>query len=220
MRSPRYLATLQDLKVGSDVQFLAGVNVIIGHGFPYSPPKTGVPGWSYYASVYFHPKNPWWPYLPYLTRYVQRVSFILREGVPVADIALLLPEDDVMANAAAGELNRAQKVIVKSRLAKPGDTLPQFGLQTALKNRSPLVSTMVTNGYSFDGMNNDALQKAAIEGGRLVVGLGNYRVLVLPSIVGIPVESMQKIQQFLEAGGTCHRHRPGALFELRLAGMA
>ena len=98
-----------------------------------------------------------------------------------------------MANAAANQLNRAQKVIVKARLSKPGDTLPQFGLETALKNRSPLVSTMVTNGYSFDGVNNDALQKARIEGGRLAVGLGSYRVLVLPSITGVPVETMAKI---------------------------
>lgn len=193
LRQPRYLATLQDLKVGSDVQFLAGINVIIGHGFSYSPEKTGVPGWSFYASVFFQPKNTWWPYLPHLTSYVQRVSSILRAGVPVADIALLLPEDDVMANAAANQLNRAQKVIVKARLSKPGDTLPQFGLETALKNGSPLVSTMVTNGYSFDGVNNDALQKARIEGGRLAVGLGSYRVLVLPSITGVPVETMEKI---------------------------
>lgn len=201
LRQPRYLTTLQDLKVGSDVQFLAGINVIIGHGFSYSPDDTGIPGWSYYASVYFHPKNPWWPYLKHLAKYVQRVSFILQQGVPVADIALFLPEEDEMAESAAGMLNRGQKVIIKARLGKPNDRLPQFGLDTALKNRSPLVSTLVTNGYAFDGINNDALQKARIENGRLRVGLGDYGVLVLPAIRGLPVESMEKIQAFAKAGG-------------------
>ncbi len=201
LRQPRYLATLQDIKVGSDVQFLAGINVIIGHGFSYSPEASGIPGWSYYASVFFHPKNTWWPYFKHVASYVQRVSFILREGLPVVDVALFLPEDDEMAASAAGEFNRGQKVIVKTRLAAPGDKLPQFGLRTALSNRSPLVSTIVTNGYNFDGINSDGLGKARIENGRLRVGQGNYGVLVLPRIQGLPVESMEKIQAFARSGG-------------------
>lgn len=202
LRSPRYLTTLQDLKVGSDVNFLAGVNVIIGHGFSYSPDDTDIPGWSYYAGVYFHPKNTWWPYIPLLMKYVQRVSYILREGIPVADVALLLPEDDEMADCAMGQLMRdSQKVIVKLRLGRPGEKLPKFDLDTALRNRSPVVSTLVTNGYNFDGVNNDALQAARIENRRLRVGLGNYGVLVLPSIKGVPVETMEKISAFARAGG-------------------
>jgi hypothetical protein len=201
LREPRYVTSLCDLKVGSDVQFLAGVNIIIGHGFPYSPGETGIPGWSYYAAVYFHPKNPWWPYFKHLAKYVQRVSFILQQGVPVADIALFLPEEDEIADSPAGALNRGQKVIVKARLGKPGQSLPQFGLDTSLQDRSPLVSTIVTNGYAFDGINNDALQRASIENGRLRIGLGDYGVLVLPSIRGLPVESMEKIRAFSMAGG-------------------
>ena len=201
LRQPRYLTTLQDLKVGSDVQFLAGVNVIIGHGFSYSPDETGIPGWSFYASVYFHPKNPWWPHFKHLAKYIQRVSFILQQGVPVADIALFLPEEDEMADSAAGEFNRGQKVIVKARLGKPGQSLPQFGLEGALKDRSSLISTMLTNGYCFDGINNDALQKARLEGRRLVIGRASFGVLVLPSIRGLPVESMERIRAFSKAGG-------------------
>ncbi len=202
LRQPRYLTTLQDLKAGSDVQFLAGVNVIIGHGFSYSPDESGVPGWSYYASVYFHPKNPWWPYFRHLAKYVQRASFILRQGVQVADVALFLPEEDEMAASAAGQLNQGgQKVFVKRRLARKGDSLPQFGLKTAIANRSPLISTIVTNGYSLDGVNNDALQRATITNGRLRVGLGDYGVVILPGIKGMPVESLQKLQAFAKAGG-------------------
>jgi len=134
-------------------------------------------------------------------KYVQRVSYILRQGVPVADIAVLLPEEDHMAESSAGNYNAGQKVAIKPRFAKPGEKLPQFGLETALGNRSSFVSSIVTNGYAFDGLNVDGLQKARIQGGRLKVGLGDYGILLLPAIKGLPVESMEKIRAFAAAGG-------------------
>src|SRR5439155_20690368 len=106
----------------------------------YSPDATGIPGWSYYAGVFFHPKNPWWPHLHRLASYVQRVSFLLRQRVPVADVALYLPEDDVMARAAVGQPLANQKVSVKPALSE-GKEVPQFGLADALRNRSRIVST-------------------------------------------------------------------------------
>ena len=53
----------------------------------------------------------------------------------------------------------------------------------------------------FDGINNEALQKASIEGGRLKFGQGDYSVLVLPEITGLPVETMEKINAFRKASG-------------------
>jgi hypothetical protein len=212
LRNPRYMESLQDMKVASDALFVCGVNAILAHAFSYSPPETGIPGWSFYASTYFNPKNTWWPYLPHLTKYVQRVSFILRQGRPVADIALYLPEDDEMASVPAGgdvgSYSFGTKVFVERRLSG-AKTNAEFrdaaiwseGLEATLRSRSPLVSTMVTNGYCFDGINNDALQKASITGGRLKFGQGDYGVLVLPEITGLPVETMEKISAFGKAGG-------------------
>ena len=202
LRNPRYMASLQDMKVASDTLFLCGVNAIVAHGFSYSPPETGVPGWSYYASTYFDPKNTWWPYLTHVTRYVQRVSGILREGRPVADIALYLPEDDQMASMPAdGNFGTSSKVLVEQRLSGGTKNVWAEGLEAVLRNRSPLISTMVTNGYCFDGINNDALENASIANGRLRVGQGDYAVVVLPEITGIPVETMEKMRAFARAGG-------------------
>lgn len=200
LRNPRYMETLQDMKIASDALFVCGVNAIIAHAFSYSPPETGVPGWAFYASTYFNPKNTWWPYFPHVSKYVQRVSFILRQGAPVADIALYLPEDDEMASVPA-DGNFGTKVLVERRLAGGTKNAWAEGLEAVLRNRSPLISTMVTNGYCFDGINNEAIQNATIVGGRLKFGQGDYAILVLPQIIGLPVETMEKIVAFRKAGG-------------------
>ena len=45
----------------------------------------------------FTDKNPWWPVMPDLSAYLQRVSFLLRQGTPVADIAVYAPTGDARA---------------------------------------------------------------------------------------------------------------------------
>ena len=55
----------------------------------------------FYAAGAFTDKNPWWPVMPDLARYLQRVSFLLRQGEPVADVALYAPTEDAWAQIAA-----------------------------------------------------------------------------------------------------------------------
>src|SRR4029077_5474730 len=66
----------------------------IGHGWPYSPPQAGSPGWMFYAAGVYTDKNPWWPVMPDAARYLRRGIFLLRQGEPVADVALYAPTDD------------------------------------------------------------------------------------------------------------------------------
>src|SRR5213594_239695 len=61
LHSPAFRATPLDIKAEADQHFLAGINQLIGHGWPYSPPQAGNPGWSFYAAAVFNDKNPWWP---------------------------------------------------------------------------------------------------------------------------------------------------------------
>ena len=48
-------------KAEADQHFLSGINQLIGHGWPYSPPQAGSPGWMFYAAGVYSDKNPWWP---------------------------------------------------------------------------------------------------------------------------------------------------------------
>jgi hypothetical protein len=50
-----------------------------------------------YAAGAFNGHNPWWFAMADLAVYLQRVSFMLRQGNPANDVALLLPNDDAWA---------------------------------------------------------------------------------------------------------------------------
>ena len=60
------------------------------------------PGWMFYAAGAYTDKNPWWPVMPDTSRYLQRVSFLLRQGEPVADVALYAPTDDAWSQFRPG----------------------------------------------------------------------------------------------------------------------
>ncbi len=102
LHSPAFRATPLDLKAEADQHFLSGINQLIGHGWPYSPPEAGSPGWMFYAAGAYTDKNPWWPVMPDTARYLQRVSFLLRQGEPVADVALYAPTDDAWSQFRPG----------------------------------------------------------------------------------------------------------------------
>lgn len=105
LHSPAFRATPLDMKAEADRMFVEGVNQIIGHGWPYSPSYAEEPGYSLYAAAVFNAHNPWWPVMPDVTKYLQRVSWMLRQGQPANDIALLLPEDDAQADFRPGRVS-------------------------------------------------------------------------------------------------------------------
>ena len=81
LHSPAFRATPLDMKAEADRFFLQGVNQLVGHGWPYSPPLAGEPGWRFYAAGVFNAHNPWWIVMPDIATYLQRVSWILRQEI-------------------------------------------------------------------------------------------------------------------------------------------
>jgi hypothetical protein len=82
------------MKAEADRHFLQGINQLIGHGWPYTAEGVEYPGWNFYAAAVFNDKNPWWIVMPDVSRYLQRISFLMRQGQPANDIAIYLPNDD------------------------------------------------------------------------------------------------------------------------------
>jgi hypothetical protein len=124
LHSPVFRATPLDMKAEADRMFVEGVNQIVGHGWPYSPSYAKEPGYSLYAAAVFDAHNPWWPVMPDVTRYLQRVSWMLRQGRPDNDIALLLPEDDAQADFRPGRVSVTDEM--KTKISP--------GLMTAILN--------------------------------------------------------------------------------------
>jgi hypothetical protein len=212
LHSPVFRARPIDMKAGADLYFLEGSNQLIGHGWPYSPPSAGEPGWRFYAAAVFDDHNPWYTVMPDVTRYLQRVSFLLRQGKPDTDVALLLPTDDAWSkfNAAvigprtdrragldgtpAGPAGPPQNI---PGLGPGGSTLPPLGSSISLNQTMvPLLGDKVIPQILNAGFNLDFIDADAIDN----VGIP-YRVLILPGIERLPLATYEKIEAFAKAGG-------------------
>ncbi len=105
LHSPAFRATPLDMKAEADRHFLQGINQLIGHGWPYSPPWAGKPGWAFYAAAVFNDSNPWWVVMPDVALYLQRVSYLMRVGKPANDVALYTPVADIRAQFTLGRVS-------------------------------------------------------------------------------------------------------------------
>lgn len=86
--------SLELLKLGSDMSSMAGTTHSVWHGFNYSPPEAGFPGWVQYGS-YYSEQNTWWPYFQLLNDYRARTSVLLNHGVQQSSVAILLPTEQL-----------------------------------------------------------------------------------------------------------------------------
>ena len=198
----RFTDTLDDLKLIADLQFLTGMTELGASTLPYSPPSAGVPGWQDYSGAAFGLNQTWWPFFPDLTAYVQRASFILEQGRPVTDVLLYLPVEDVEASAPPGSLHTVFRVRDSLAQAKENE-IPEFGLKSALSRQARLISTILKSGYTFDGISGDILQqRGVVNGSHVSVGDGSYAVVLLPRLRGMRLGALEKLADFVRAGGT------------------
>jgi hypothetical protein len=169
LHSPVFRATPLDLKAEADLHFLQGINQLIGHGWPYTPPGIADPGWRFYAAGVFNEKNPWWIAMPDIALYLQRISHQLRQGTPVNDVALYLPVSDAWAHFALGG---------------------RVNLIEALRERlGPDVAGQILDaGFGFDFFDDGALDQ--------VLANRTYRIVVLPGVETIPEETLRKLAKF------------------------
>jgi hypothetical protein len=171
LHAPSFRATPLDMKAEADLHFIEGVNQLIGHGWPYSPPEAGNPGWRFYAAAALNDHNPWFQVMPDIARYLQRVSFLMRQGKPVNDIAIYLPTHDAWANFT------------------PGHTSVDRQMETLLGGI--LIPQILNAGYNFDYVDDRALTQPSL----------SYRILILPGVRSIPAETVEFLKQFVAKGG-------------------
>jgi hypothetical protein len=175
LRSPAFRAAPLDVKAEADQHFLSGINQLIGHGWPYSPPSAGTPGWPFYAAAVLTDKNPWWPVMPDLAAYLQRVSFLLRQGEPVADVGLYAPSEDAWSTFKPGT-GRYLDLFVK--------TVEWIGPK--------IVPAILDAGHSFDVFDDGTLEEARRRG---------YRAVVLPGVRWMPEATKRWLSDYARGGG-------------------
>ena len=196
----RFGDSLEQLKLCSDLHFLSGINALYGVTYAYSPVELGAPGWPPYFGPVTNHTSPYWPHFAHFADYVNRASFVLQQGKPVADVALYLPTEDCMAEAGTEQL--MLNWATRDRMSSNGAP-PEFRLRNALHYESDVVKTIITNGYAFDGVDTFTCNGGMrAEQGRLLMGDGDYGVLVLPNLTAIDVASLEKIAAFVRQGGS------------------
>lgn len=108
VHSPSFRATPLDLQGEAHEHLLNGVTLLIGHGWPSSPSDADGLGHYFYAAGALDHRNPWWPAMRPLARYLERLGWLLQQGERVADVAVYLPTTDLltgMGRAVGGSLD-------------------------------------------------------------------------------------------------------------------
>ncbi|MGD0516403.1 MAG: glycosyl hydrolase [Thermoguttaceae bacterium] len=182
LHSPVFRASPLDVKAEADLHFLQGINQLIGHGWPYSPPGVEYPGWRFYASGAFNEKNPWWIVMPDVAKYLERVSFMMREGRPANDVALYLADSDAWASFAPGRV--AMNSAVSRRLG------------------SEIIRRILESGHNLDFFDDGLLDlRGKVDGGTLAFGDLKFKAVVLAGVERIPPSTMRKLEEFAASGG-------------------
>jgi glycosyl hydrolase family 106( putative alpha-L-rhamnosidase) len=199
LHSPAFRATPLDMKAEADLHFLQGINQLVGHGWPYSPAAAGEPGWRMYAAAALNAHNPWFAVMPDLTRYLQRVSFALRQGKPANDVALLLPNDDVWAGFSAGIRKRATPTSAAGFDESGSNVTVDESMDKFLGKK--VIAQVLDAGFNLDFIDADAIDSLGLP----------YKVLILPGVERLPVATYEKILDFARHGGVviATRRLPG-----------
>ena len=168
LRFPRFTETPEQIKLAADAIFLDGMNQIVNHGYSYSP-RSGEEKY-FYASSQLNHTCPWWKYYPLLASYIQRACAFLRQGEPVAQVCVYLPQGDIWAENPLGDTHMCMKL---------GERLGAFPDRLAKR------------GYWFDYINDECLQR---------FDRYKYEALILPFTERIPPETARAVRDAADSG--------------------
>ncbi|NOX66834.1 MAG: hypothetical protein GXO85_13835, partial [Chlorobi bacterium] len=176
----RYRATLEEIKIASDVFLRSGATKFYNHGYSATPERDLAPSRPFGVDTQIKPTNVWWKYYPLLAQYIARCSYILRQGDFAPDIAIYSP----LANQWTKDVLNARRWTRDFDWGELGDLL-------------------ISNGYDFDLLNDDALQNIAeFENGNIKIRNFEYKVLLIPNIEAMPLNTIKRIAQYVDKGGT------------------
>lgn len=175
-----FITSLEFLRLGSDMNATTGITHSVWHGYNYSPPSAGFPGWVQYGS-YYSDQNTWWPYFRLLNDYRARMSSILQRADMVTDIALLPANMDMWAE-----------------LGVQTDPFPD---SLNVPYTSLVWEAIHKNGGGADYVTEQIICNSTIRNGKLCYGPKEYGTLFLISVEGTTPAVLDKLTEFIRSGG-------------------
>lgn len=173
-----FQATLEYIKQAGDLNLMCGVNHSILHGYNYSPPEAGFPGWIRYGT-YFNEQNPWWPHFREWADYNARLCSVLQSSQPRAEVAILGPTADVWQ---------------RSGVERQGfiHSPPYLHL---------LWQAIQQNGCTADYVDEAVLREASFAGGKLRYGPMAYDLLLVTGVHALEPEAAGAVAAYAKGGG-------------------
>jgi len=182
-----WTVTTSDMVRATNRFFLAGINHMFFHGTCYSPEDAQWPGWVFYASTQINNRNPLWPELPALFKYIERSQTILQQAKPQNDLLIYWPYYDVAASGG--------RIFNHLGVNKDAGWFMQHTI-------SGLSEELTKAGYTFDYISDKQLMNCEMLNGEIVTeGKSKYKAIVVPKTEYIPVETLAQLQQFIAKGG-------------------
>ena len=173
-----FSASLEYIKQATDINVVAGINHLVLHGWNYSPPEAGFPGWIRYGT-YFSQQNPWFPYLHLWSEYAARLNFIFQHSQAVSQVAIIGPTAD--------------------RWSESGlDRNPFLNDPWYLHS---LWQAMNHHGYCSDYLNQRVFQEAIYENGEIKYGPMSYKALIICDMQTAFPEFIDALSKYAQTGG-------------------
>lgn len=182
-----FTETLDEVKRAVDQLFVSGINHLVYHGTAYSPSDAAWPGWLFYASTEFNPRNSIWHDLPALNGYVARVQSVLQSGTPDNDLLVYWPIYD--------SWHDAEGLRMDFRVHDPAwlHEKPVGAVARALWEK----------GYGFDYVSDRLLeQEVEAASGRLSASGARYAALLVPTTLHMPDSTMSRLVDLASRGAT------------------
>lgn len=133
-------------------------------------------------STFFTPgisyQQPWWSMSKPFNEYVSRLSYLLSQGEFEGQVAILLPIPDVWAHCQSREY-----------------------LHDLTQKVHWVTNALLRHNYDFDFVDDNSVQRASVENGRLVIGKNRYRVLILPPEQVASLKTLRRVEGFYRSGG-------------------
>jgi hypothetical protein len=204
-----YMTTPLKMKVAADRLFVAGINQVIYHGFPYFAPWKQYPGhypWSPPCHAEnLNRNNPFTPFFSRINHYIARGQYLMRQGKTRCNIGVyyailnydhkMLKQEDFGAGFLDGFDGEPMKGIVAWFLTRSSNAIDKKTLQY-----QQLGDRLMARGYYYAHVNEDALLSGTMEDGILHVGAARFEVLIFPGIDKVTLLLAQKLQEFASQG--------------------
>ena len=165
------------IKADDDENFLMGVNHQVVHGFNYSPPEAGIPGWVRFGT-YFSEHNPWWPWLRLWSDRDARLAATFQRARPGGDVAILAPTADIWSEHG----------------------LARQSFHLAPQQAHQLWKALHANGVCADYVSEAVLREAQARDGALAFGPMAYRLLVVAGAASLEPGTAEALARLAAAG--------------------